>query len=352
MKKIASLCLAVTMLFLSLICLWSCGDKAEAPDGMQLVRGGEDIGYYFYAPEEWTVSNSGKISAAYASKVDTTSASITEAEMPSVSIPEYFKSEMAKFTFPITLSVDGEKCNFGNSDEAYKYVYSYTYKEIGLICMQILSKYQGRFYIFTFTSYSADRLEGQSYYSFYLEKVQSMIDNFKFVEKKSAEVEKPEYEKDEDGYNLVSDKEICGFELYLPESYTVDSNGGIVSATNGNGSTVSLTKAMTTGVTVEEYWKMRKENLELFIDQVSDPESGEKTSSLKEIEVNKAVDGIGNEFAFSFEYTYVFGGRTYHVYQVLFVDGWDGYVYTFTAYEDCYNADLAEAKHILTKVKY
>ena len=351
MRKLLSLLLVAATVFAICASMVSCGKSTDAPEGMQLVRGGEDVGYNFYCPEEWTVSNVGTISAAYVSKVDTTSVSLTESEMPAKSFKEYFMDSTARFTFPIEITVNGDVCNFGNAEEAYKFVYSYEYKEIGVVCMQILAKYQGRFYIFTFTSYSAERTEGESYYQFYLEKVQQIIDNVIFTEKKAVQSDPVSYPKDEDGFNLVSDKSVCGFELYLPQSYTVDNSTGIVSASKEDGSFISLTKAMTTGVTIEDYWKLRKENLAPFIDSRTDGE-GKTVSTLTEIEVNKRLEGIGNEFAFSFEYTYEYAGVKYHVYQVLFVNGWDGFVFTYTAEEANYESHLEEAKMVLQKVKY
>ena len=51
MKKLILIFIALITVF----SLASCGEDAEIPDGMQLVSGGEDKGYYFFAPEEWTV---------------------------------------------------------------------------------------------------------------------------------------------------------------------------------------------------------------------------------------------------------------------------------------------------------
>ena len=73
MKKLA----LAFILVLSVILLIGCGSDG-APDGMQLVSGGPELGYYFYAPEEWTVSNTGDISSVYVSRIDTTSVSFAE----------------------------------------------------------------------------------------------------------------------------------------------------------------------------------------------------------------------------------------------------------------------------------
>ena len=53
MKKI----IALITLLASVFSLVACADTTGLPEGMQLVRGGEEYGYYFYSPEEWTVAN-------------------------------------------------------------------------------------------------------------------------------------------------------------------------------------------------------------------------------------------------------------------------------------------------------
>ena len=57
MKKITSIILILATL-LSLALLTSC-KKSDAPEGLQLVKGGADYAYSFYAPEEWVVANLG-----------------------------------------------------------------------------------------------------------------------------------------------------------------------------------------------------------------------------------------------------------------------------------------------------
>ena len=75
MKKIGAILILIATLCASMFCLTSCSDGESLPEGMQLIAGGESLGYYFYGPEEWTVSNIGEIKSAYASRVDTSSAS-------------------------------------------------------------------------------------------------------------------------------------------------------------------------------------------------------------------------------------------------------------------------------------
>ena len=352
MKRIlASLLILVMMLTL---CLTSCSESDGAPDGMALVKGGESLGYYFYGPEEWVVANLGDIACTYASKIDTTSMTFVESEKPEGTVGEYFESEKAKFPYEITVSVNGESCTFGNADTlATKYVYSYTYKEISYTCMQVFVTNAGSFYIFTYTASNVAYSDEQTYYQLYLEKVTKVIDSFKFTAKVSTEEAAPEYVRDADGYILVSDKSLAGFDMYVPDSYKVDYSTALVSVSNADGANVTMSQATYTGVTNEDYWNARKANISAFADKVTDPESGESVSSLKEVELAKQITLAGTNWALAYEYTYRFEGVDYHVYQVLIVESAvNGYVFTYIASEECYEAHLGEAKKILEKIEY
>lgn len=367
MKKNIGIIGIVAIILISVFALTSCGGD-DAPEGMQLVKGGENLGYYFYAPEEWVVANHGDIACTYASSVDNTSVTFAQSELPDVSIAEYFAGEKAKFPFDITVSVDGEKCNFGNAENAYRYVYSYEYKGKGFCTMQIFILNENNFYIFTFNSYTEKRSDDESYYQFYLEKVESIINNFKFVEKKVSDLPPHEYERDEDGHILVSDKQISGFELYVPDSYKVDYSSGIVSVTKDDGTNINLTKATYTGVSRETYWNTRVENLGYIVDRQIDENTGKpktetvtkddgstyekELTTLEVIEKDKQVNLDGCDWAFSYEYTYKLNGKSFHIYQVLVVDGYDGFVFTYTADEANYDAHISEALAILAKVKF
>ena len=106
MKKLLILMLSI----IASLSLFACSDD-DIPDGMQLVAGGEDKGYYFYAPEEWTISNLGKIDAAYASALDNTSMTFTEIDSSLFPLKEgqtkedyffndYFKDSQKEFPNP------------------------------------------------------------------------------------------------------------------------------------------------------------------------------------------------------------------------------------------------------------
>ena len=341
MKKALSCILAIVFSVAALTSLTACSGDG-VPDGMQLLLGGEDLGYYMYVPEEWTPANHGDIACAYASKVDNTSVSFVKAEKPEGSISDYFSSQSALFPFEITLTVENEKTPFGNAKSAYRFVYDYTYQSYGFRTMQVFVEYGEDFYIFTFNSYTRERTEGESYYQFYMEKVSHIIDNFKFVEKKTGNSEKPEYTRDGDGYILVSDKTLSGFEMYVPDAYAIDYSSGIVSVTREDGTNINLTKATYTGVDYNDYWQARREDIKSI--------TGSYPTATKEGEVYN-LSGV--DWARAYEYSYTLAGEEYHAYQVLIVDGFDGFVFTYTAKSsELFAEHLNEALTVLGKVKF
>lgn len=352
MKRILAAILALITLFTTLA-LTSCGKDDGAPEGMQLVRGGADVGYNFWGPEEWIIANVGDISCTYASKIDLSSMTFTETAMPEGTVEEYFESEKIKFPYEITVSTAAEDCLFGNAAGlAKKYVYSYTYKDFSYTCMQIFVTHASSFYIFTYTASNNTRTGGQSYYEFYLDKVTASIDAFEFTAKTEDEYIE-DYKRDESGYILVSNKTLCGFTMYVPDSYKVDYSSAMVSVSHSDGTNITMSQATYTGVTNADYWNARKESISAFADKVTDPESGATVTTLKEIEIEKRIDLPDTRWALVYEYTYALDGVDYHVYQVLIVaSATDGYVFTYIASEENYQKHYDEMEKVLYKISY
>ena len=353
MRKILCALLALVTIF-SLFSLTACGKDDGAPKGMALVKGGEDVGYYFYAPEEWTVANVGDIACTYASKVDLSSMTFVESVMPEEGIEAYFESEKTKFPYGITLTVNGADANFGNATgPAKKYVYTYTYKDISYTTMQIFVIHAERFYIFTYTANNTKYTEDQTYYERYLDKVNESIDAFRFTDKSEGNTDTPTYERDADGYILVSDKTLAGFKLYVPDAYKVDMSSAIVSVSREDGTNITMSQATYTGVTNEDYWNARRDNIIAFADKTENPETGEVTTSLREIELAKRINLEGTNWALAYEYAYTFEGIEYHVYQVLIVESAiNGYVFTYIAPEASYSQHFSEMESVLKKIEY
>ncbi len=350
----------------AMLMLVGCKDD-EAPDGMRLVRGGSDVGYYFYGPEEWTVANLGDIACTYVSKIDTTSVTFTETVKLDMTNDEYFNSEAEKFNFDIKLVSTAKNVPFGSgSNFGDEFVYTYEYGGYSYTTRQIFVTNADRFYIFTYTASNQLKTDDTSAYSYYMDKVNLIIENFSFTDKTESQAEDVTYERDSDGYILISDESICSFKLYVPDAYKPDYSSMLVCASRDDGSYVTVSTVTYTSVTVKEYINTRISDIKGFADKTSDPESG-KSEALVEVikSYTEETDSDGNTkttFSFraltngdkgiEFEYKYTLDGTEYHVYQVYFTSGQNAYMFTYTAEEENYESHLEEANTILDKIEY
>lgn len=387
--KIVAMLLAIATLAVCVLGLAGCGEESEVPEYMKEARGGEDVGYHFYVPEGWITANYGDIACAYVSSRGMISVSFTEGTLPDSyvkntdpkTVPEYIKNYVREDIKNLAAAgvgigedgsaeskvkpSDGERCDFGNAEEAYSFVLEYTYNSVPVKQLQIFSVYRGRFGIFTYTSYDSEYNDETTYYDRYYNDngsalgAQSVIKNFRYTNKVSAS--SPAVT---DGYTLISDKTISGFELSVPEGFTVNSASGAVSATRADGTNITVSKAtvnvgiMTkedaaTDTTTKDYWRMRIESLEQMIDyRIGD--DGKLTSTLSIISERDRMT-VGSDAACYFEFTYEMSGEIYHVYMVyirhaVLLSATD-YVYTYTLKStgnDAWSTEHAlEAKDIL-----
>lgn len=376
MKKLLTCFVVAVMLIGCIIPLTACKKDDGIPEGMQLVRGSDELGYYFFAPEEWTVSNTGNIACVYTADINTASVTFVEASIPTqtdtdidgevgfgTEIDEYFAEEMAKFPFPTVIKEDFTETNFGNAEKAYKYVYSYEYgaKEddpateenekksgISMTCMQIFIKHGGRFFIFTYTGPNNSYNKDTTYYQYYIneEKIDMIKDNFKFVDAVPGSGGAPEYTRDADGYILVTDKRFTKVKLYIPDSFEVAVSGATVTAIRADGTSVNISPISGGADNPADYFKLRRSDLEYICDGFT-----VKTDAEGKELIDVPVTVEGARWAFSYEYSYTLAGTTYTVYQVYTSTWSDAYALTYTVKGDIDEGRMAEALTILGKLE-
>ncbi len=369
--------LFILMLILSLsFILSSCsGDGEEVPEGLQVIEINKEHGFKFYGPEGWIITNS-KVDAdkviwgAKMSSVNNISINLVKSEMPGTDIKSYFEESISEFpeSFEVTVVSEPSLSNFGNAKEAYKCIYTYKYKGKDLTCMQYYIKNDGDFYIFQYTSYGDVNSE-ESDFSVYYDKIELSVNNFIFTEKgEKPEDTSPDNTLDSDGYKLVSDPDLTGFELYLPESAVIIESSGYVNARLSENANIMLVKSQKTGVGIVDYLKTRKSELEGLFGEVTDikielavkPEASEE--AVNEMFSDFDVTAVVNENTvfgdlkkgglILYEYSYKYNREVYRVLQILGVDSFNGYVFTYTAKESDYSANLDTVTKILEKVKF
>lgn len=398
MKKILCAALATIMLMLSLV---ACGEDSEIeiPEDMQLVKESKEDGYIFFGPEGWQIANRGAVAATFISSFNKTSITFTKiGEFDNVidaslriykedgTTLDYQKTMDAYMNslepdYAITPEVpSGSSINFGATgaaaDKAYQYTYSFTTGGTKYSCRQILAVRGADLFVFTYTA-PVQNADGSTPYKTYMDKCNLVIKNFKFT-KKSAEQTPtpPSYEKDADGYVLVSDGSLSDFKLYLPESYEVIDNSGLVSAKISDKANINIFKATDTGIGALEYLLRRRAatmeiaNKDTFLDieiqvakQIDNAESyykeakwDEKCPIRPEYNQNLKFGNAVSSQVVSYKYSYSHGGNDYVCYMIFGVSPdflfKDGFVFTYTATADEFDAHWSEIQKILLKVEF
>ena len=381
MKKILTLFLALALILASAGALVSCGADANTPDGMQIVAGGDELGYYFYAPEGWSVSNVGGIKSAFVSRIDTTSVTFTEVD-PFAStdgggkdkdayfFEDYFADSLSEFATTPTVSNNGEEILFGKSgeraDRAKRYTFSYDYydpnadKTYSYAFMQILIKAGGKYYIFQYSGSLENRNGTQTtYYDYHLGSsedkgdVMKIMEEFRFVTKSGEpSVEAPVY--DEDGFLLVSDIDISGFSLSAPTGFSKNHSLGMASASHTDGSNLNMTEAMGTNENVNAYVLRRLEELAVIATDITyeytTDEDGRKIVNYEQVNLGNA------DAANAYRYSYTYNGERILVYQVIAINrsglSYKGYVFTYTAKEANFEGHLDGITKAMEKVVF
>lgn len=374
MKRI----LSISLIILAVIfCAVGCKkEDSSIPEGLQVVKTSDSDGYEFYGPKGWSVANDGKVAASYISVGSQLRASITLATADeNVENPKtYFESQKAHFAYEITV-LEEPSVTLGNANGAYySVIYSFNYNETDYSSWQILAKNGDDLFIFTYTAKGAVSDE-ESDYQRYVEDVRRAIDAIKF-KAKSGTGEVKDFPHGADGYKLVSDKKIAGFELYLPNSAEVVTSDAYVSAKLTDKANINLSRANDTGVGVLDYVKNRKIKLSEITKNVTDiavtlkneydPESpvfdgwDEVMSVMPTLDPDICFGDINQSMIIAYEYTYESQGVKYHVYQVFgVVEGFmgsglgaSGFVFTYTATEDEYASHLDEIDAILQRIGF
>ena len=385
MKKF--LLLTITLICCAL-CFTSCADDGiEVPEGMQIVKQSEKDGYIFFGPEGWIVANQGEIGATYLSRFNKTSITFVKTAMPTEEgetlkerLDAYFDKSIASFHYADSVSVskDGEKVNFGASgaaaDEAYKYIYTYKADGTDIACMQILLTKGDDFFIFTYTSFGSITDESSDY-RVYLEKAQSAVTSFTFTKKSDTADDTSDYQKDGDGYILISDGTLSGFELYVPDGSTVLDNSGIVRAEIAEGAIVTASKPADTNVNYLDYVQNLRAKVEKIADFGSITDIAVKCAMPIDFELdyfksgkwklgneilshdpNLKLGNIGSASIVSYEYTYKVNGESYHVYFIFGVQNaflaQNGYTLSYVCRESVYEAHLDELNKIINKIVF
>ncbi len=358
MKKHIAVCLLICMIAL-LFC--SCGEDDTIPDGMQACRDSNELGLTMYAPEGWTVCNVGDISAAYVSSVNQTSVSLVRSDMgDAADFASYFEAHKNEFPYEIRLTSAATEVTLGNADSAASFVYTFTYGGRVFKALQVLALYGERFYIFTYTSYDETYSDESTYYQTYYESAKDVMRTLVFREI-SSEVTDSVPTEDAQGYQLVSDRTVNGFYFYMAPTWECDENAGIVRVSTDDGSSITMTEATGSGMSVRTYFIYRLQELSTFVDDIQVYVNGEPLP-FTEDEQTLLSDAykdmiIASNFgdakqAAECVYSFTYQGQTYRVLQYLTTAANHGFVFTYTAPAAVFDSHIDQVKTMAQKVRF
>ena len=332
--------LICTLLALCLLCgaLVACSKDSELPDGYQYAT---CKGEYFrlFIPTQWTVNTESGISGGCYALLEGTAVSMTEVSFDkpaaegesdtTATLSDFYTAHVAEISMLKGYRAEKE---FDATLGAYKakdITYAATVGEDEYRFRQVLTKVEGRFYLFTYTS-KADSFEK------WLDTVDEILENVTFSAypfegsedtKKIPAVETPA------GMKLVTGNDVA-YRFFAPDSWIMGeaAAAALVYASEEDRSNVTVIGyAAPDGYSVANYWE--------------DTEKYYKTT-LRDytLTAEPAASEMGGKKATVYEYTYSLDGATYKCRQAICVYSYMIVIMTYTALPENYDAHMAEVE--------
>ena len=323
----------------------ACSKDSEVPDGYQYATCKGDY-FLLFIPTQWTVNTESGVSGGHYSPAEGTAVSMvevdfdlaaTEGEDRTASLEDFFAAHLSQVqtmkNYTAEKQFDSSLCG----KRAKDITYSATKGEDTYRYRQVLTKVEGRFYLFTYSS-KADSFDR------WLDTVDTILENVVFTaypfegsedERKYPDAEIPA------GMKLVTDKGVP-YCFFAPEAWVEGDAeaAALVYASETDRSNVSvMSYAAPDGYSVADYWK---DTEKYYRDALHDyTPAGEPTQS-----------EMGGKKATVYEYTYSLGGVTYKCRQSVCVFGYMIVVMTYTALPENYDAHLAEAEQMQAELTF
>ncbi len=329
--------LALCMLAGSLV---ACSQSGEVPDGYQYAT---CKGEYFrlFVPTQWKVNTGSGVSGAYYALTEGTAVSMTEVqfEKPAVEGEADTTATLADFFAAHVADISGLQ-GYKAEKEFDTTLGSYKAKDITYTAVrsgetyrfrQVLTKVEGRFYLFTYSSKtdSFDR---------WLDTVDGILENVMFYaypfEGSADEKKLPKVENIPDGMKLVTGNDVA-YRFFAPEDWLLgeaqDAAQVYVSESDRSNVTVMGYVPETDGYSVADYWEnAEKHYKDALTDYTLTAEPVEQT--------------MGGRKATVYEYTYSLSGVTYKCRQAVCVYSYMIVIMTYTALPENYDDNLADVE--------
>lgn len=329
------------VLLLTVVAVFSgCAGTSEIPDGYQYAT---CKGEYFrlFLPTQWSVTLESGVSGGVISLLDGTAVTMSEVfyEKPAAegedatataTLEDFFAHHKAQLTTLPDFAVEKELDTTLGSYRAKEIVYAATVGGVDTRYRQVLTKVEGRFYVFTYTSSAATFDQWAETVEGILEEVLFTAYPFEGVEN---EVKIPDVDTP-DGMRLVTTNDVP-YRFFAPTDWLWEegSAASTVYVSEEDRSNVSVIGYVPDdeGYSVADYWEScEKHYKDALDDYVLTATDGEQT--------------MGGRRATVYEFTYSLGGVTYKCRQTVCVFSYMIVTMTYTALEENYDAHLADAE--------
>ena len=333
------LCMLLTLCLLA-GALASCGGGSEVPDGFQHAT---CRGEYFrlFVPTQWKVNTESGVSGAYYSLSEGTSVSMAEV---SFDLPvadgegEDVTATLADFYAAHVEDISALR-GYQAEKEFDATLGSYKAKDITYVASvggetyryrQVLTKVEGRFYLFTYTAKA-------EVFDRWLDTVDEILENVMFYaypfegsddEKKLPKVDVPE------GMKLITANDVA-YRFFAPTSWVEGEAeaAALVYASETDRSNVSVMGYVPTedSYSVADYWEYTEKHYkDTLKDYTLTAEPAEAT--------------MGGKRATVYEYTYSLSGVTYKCRQTVCVYSYMIVIMTYTALPENYDAHMEDVQ--------
>lgn len=340
-------CSAARLLCVLLVCamltgaLVSCSSGSEIPDGYQYAT---CKGEYFrlFVPTQWTVNTESGVSGAHY-LLDGTAVSMAEVhfekpvaegetgEGTTATLEDFFTAHKADLTRLMNYTPEKEFDSTLGSYRAKDITYTATVGGVDYRYRQVLTKVEGRFYLFTFTS-PVDSFDQWS------DTVEGILEEVLFYavpyEGNADEKKIPKVDNIPEGMKLVSDNDVP-YRFFAPDDWAVD--GGSAACTvyvseedRSNVSVIGYVPEVDK-YSVADYWEMCEKYYKDALDDY--------TLTAEPVEAT-----MGGRKATVYEYTYSLGGVDYKTRQAICAYSDMIVVMTYTALPENYDAHLADVE--------
>ncbi len=345
MARVLCALLALAMMMGTLV---ACSGGSEAPDGYQYAT---CRGEYFrlFVPTQWTVNTESGVSGAYISVLDETAVSMAEVHFDksastdgetdaaggdadvTATLEDFYAAHMAEIGKMRDYTAEKEFNATLGSYRAKDITYTATVGGVSYRYRQLLTKVEGRFYLFTYSSHAEA-------FDQWLDIVDEILENVVFTaypyEGSGDEKKVPDVEDVPAGMKLVSTNDTA-YRFFAPTDWLEDDGeaASLVYFSESDRSNVSVIGYVPEAETysVADYWA---DTEKYYKDALAD----------YTLTAEPTEESMGGKSATVYEYSYTLGGVTYRCRQVVCVYSYMIVVMTYTALPEHYEAHLAEAK--------